>query len=129
MKGIIFTEWGGINLSPLTSICSEPLFPLGDIPVIDYLLKRLKLSGIDEVLIVLNKRTEDLVRHLGDGIGTGIMIDYVCQSLPLGRGGAIREAADFLDNKPFLLVDSSAVIDFDLLNLINFHTERGSSLT
>lgn len=129
MKGIIFTEWGGINLAPLTNICSESLFPLGDIPAIDYLLKRLKLSGIDEVLIFLNNRTEDIARHLGDGEGTGIRIDYVCQSLPLGRGGAIREAAGFLDNKPFLLVDSSVVIDFDLLNLINYHTERGSSLT
>ncbi len=129
MKGIIFTDWAGINLAPLAKICSEPLFPLGDIPVIDYLLKRLKLSGIDEVLIILNSRTEDLARHLGGGIGTGIRIDYLCQSLPLGRGGAIREAAEFLDNKPFLLVDSSVVIDFDLLSLIDFHMERGSSLT
>ena len=129
MKGIIYTEWGGINLAPLTKICSEPLFPLGGRPVIDYLLKRLKLAGVDEVVIILHERIGDLASYLGDGKRFNIRINYICQNFPLGRGGVIRAAAEYLDDKPFLLADSNAVIDFDLLSLIGFHKERGSSLT
>lgn len=129
MKGIIYTEWGGVNLAPLTKVYSEPLFPLGDRPAIDYLLKRLKLAGVDEVFIILNNRMGDLTGYLGDGKRFGVRIDYICQSLPLGRGGAIRAVAEYLDDKPFLLIDSNVVIDFDLLGLIDFHKEMGSSLT
>ena len=129
MKGIIFTDWEGINLAPLSKGCSEPLFPICDKPIIDYLLKRLKIAGVNEVMVVLNSRMEDLACYLGNGEKFGVDIDYLCQNIPLGRGGAIREAANFLDNEPFFLVDSSLIIDFDLRNLIDFHRKRRSCLT
>jgi len=40
----------------------------------------------------------------------------------LGTGGAIKNAADFLDDRPFMVINSDIVTDIDLASVYRFHT-------
>ena len=80
MKGIILAGGKGTRLEPLTSVFNKHLLPIYDKPMIYYPLSVLMLSGIRDVLIIVNKN--DLIFYktlLSDGSDFGINITYEIQ--------------------------------------------------
>ena len=100
-KGIILAAGKGTRLMPATIPASKPLLPLYDKPMIYYPLSVLMLSGIRDVLIIVNKN--DLIFYeklLSDGRDFGINITYEIQKKAEGI------AQSFIIGKKFIGKDS-----------------------
>jgi len=123
-KAIIPIAGLATRFLPLSRVVSKELWPLVDIPVIQYLIAEAKESGIEEIIFVLSpgnkkvldyigsyskiekilkeRKKEDLlaeVKRLQDLCST-MNFSYVLQKKPLGDGHAILQAVKHIKDEP-----------------------------
>ena len=103
MKAVILAAGEGTRLRPLTLTRPKHLIPVGEKPVIEYVLEAVKEAGINEVLIVVHYRAEQLKHFLGDGSKYGLRIEYIYQTEMKGTADAIK-AIETHVNEDFLLI-------------------------
>ena len=108
-KGIILAGGFGTRMSPLTKAVNKQLLPIYDKPLIYYPLSVLMLSGIKDILIIVNKGQRDQFKKiLPNGNNLGIKISYVEQKYPKGLPDAFQIGKNFIgkDNVALILGDN-----------------------
>lgn len=111
MKAMILAAGLGKRMRPLTDRCPKPLLPVAGKPLIVHHLTRLAKAGIDEVVINVSYRAEQIIEALGDGSRFGVDIAYSREATPLETGGGIFQALPLLGEQPFLLVNGDVWCD------------------
>ena len=108
-KGIILAGGVGSRMSPLTKAVNKQLLPIYDKPLIYYPLSILMLSGIRDILIIVNKgQISQFSKILNDGSNIGIKITFLEQEKPGGLPEAFIIGKDFIgkDNVALILGDN-----------------------
>ena len=77
-KGIVLAGGAGRRLHPITKAISKQLLPVYDKPLIFYPLSVLMLSGIRDILIIVNKgQLNQFKKILPNGNNLGIKMLYI----------------------------------------------------
>ena len=108
-KGIILAGGTGSRMSPLTKAVNKQLLPIYDKPLIYYPLSVLMLSGIKDILIIVNKgQLNQFKKIIPNGINLGIKISYAEQKTPRGLPDAFNVGKKFIgkDNVALILGDN-----------------------
>lgn len=113
MMAVIMAGGKGTRLKPFTMTIPKPLLPLGDIPILEIVLKQLVQLGVTKVVIALGHMASIFKISIGNGERFGIDIEYVIENEPLGTAGALR----LINN----LDENFIVMNGDLLTNFNFH--------
>lgn len=130
MKAMILAGGMGKRLRPFTFMIPKPLFPIGRRSILEFIVERLKLAGIDEVFVSIGY-LGDLVRAFcGDGSKFGVRFTYLQEDKPLGTAGPLRLLDGMLDaEENLLLINGDVVTLLDLTKLVRFHEQHGCELT
>tara|TARA_Y100000590_G_scaffold261024_1_gene293089 strand:+ start:738 stop:1619 length:882 start_codon:yes stop_codon:yes gene_type:complete len=104
-KGIILAGGIGTRMSPLTKAVNKQLLPIYDKPLIYYPLSVLMLSGIKDILIIVNKgQLNQFKKVLPNGDNLGIKISYIEQKYPKGLPDAFIVGKNFIKNDNVALI-------------------------
>tara|TARA_B100000029_G_scaffold515771_1_gene624577 strand:+ start:710 stop:1591 length:882 start_codon:yes stop_codon:yes gene_type:complete len=104
-KGIILAGGAGTRMSPLTKAVNKQLLPIYDKPLIFYPLSILMLSGIRDILIIVNKgQLNQFKKILPNGNNLGIKISYVEQKYPKGLPDAFVIGKNFIGESNVALI-------------------------
>ncbi len=104
-KGIILAGGMGTRMSPLTKAVNKQLLPLYDKPLIFYPLSVLMLSGIKNILIIVNKgQLNQFKRILPEKNNLGIRISYKEQVRPKGLPEAFTIGEKFIGKDKVALI-------------------------
>lgn len=128
MKALILAGGKGARLLPYTAVMPKPLMPMGEMPILELLLRQLRYHGVTDVILAVNHLHHLIQSFFTDGSKIGLNITYRVEDKPLGTSGPI--AANLAD-----LPDHFIVTNGDLLTTLNFgammreHIERGASAT
>src|SRR5579872_6214334 len=128
MQAVILAGGEGTRLRPLTSRVAKPVVTLVDRPFIAYMLDWLHRHGVDDVVLACGFLAERVRAELGDGRRYGLRLRYAEEPEPLGTGGAIRHAAELLDER-FLVCNGDVLTDIDLRAQIAQHARTGAVAT
>jgi NDP-sugar pyrophosphorylase family protein len=89
MKAVILAGGRGARLAPYTKILPKPLMPIGDMPILEVLLRQLKRAGVDEAIITVGHLAGLLRAFFQDGNQIGLRINYSFEDSPLGTAGPL----------------------------------------
>ncbi len=128
MKAVILIGGMGTRLRPLTCQTPKPLLPIVNRPFLEYQLDLLKKHGIRDVMLCVAYLPDAFREHFGDGKKWGMKIRYVHEKEPLGTGGAIRNAAGFID-APVFILNGDILTDIDLTAMARMHKTNKSGVT
>jgi dTDP-glucose pyrophosphorylase len=103
----------GKRLRPLTAETPKSLLKVGDKPIIEHNLDRLRDYGIDNVFLSVNYLADKIRGYLSNGEDRGMKFSYVHEKTPLGTIGSITLVEGFEH-------DTILVMNSDLLTNIDF---------
>ena len=152
-KAVIPAAGYGTRFLPITKAIPKEMLPIIDRPTIEFIVEEAKMSGIDQILIIvssnknaiidyfdhnleletilLNKSKQELFNVVHD-IGEGVHLFFVRQKEQLGLGHAILQAEAFTADEPFavLLGDDMFVSEGKpaLKQLIDLHQKTQASV-
>lgn len=121
MKAMLLAAGFGTRLRPLTETTPKPLLPIAGRPILAWNLLLLKRHGITDVIVNLHHLGDQIVQAIGDGSRLGLRVAYSHEPDIQGTGGGIRQAAPFLKDGPFLVLNGDTLSACDLTGLIAAH--------
>lgn len=128
MRAFILAGGLGTRLRPVVSSVPKPLAPLGGKAFLEYQLHWLKNNGLREIVFCTGYLGEMIETHFGNGAAHGLRLYYSREESPLGTGGALKNAAPYVDGT-FLAVNGDTLINLELSALISFHRQKGGLAT
>ena len=127
MRAVILAGGKGTRLLPYTTVLPKPLLPIGDMPILEVVLRQLKSAGIDRVTMAVGHLAELLQAFFGDGKRFGLPIDYSIEDKPLGTVGPLTLIPDL--NGTLLMMNGDLLTTLDYRDLIERHRESGAIVT
>jgi NDP-sugar pyrophosphorylase family protein len=128
MKAVILAGGEGTRLRPLTLTLPKPVVPVVDRPFLTHQLDLLSRVGVTEVVFSIAYQPDRVRRVFGDGERSGYRIHYAVEETPLGTGGAVRNAAAFLDDTT-IVFNGDVLTDVDLPAVVARHRASGARAT
>lgn len=126
MKAIVMAGGKGTRLQPFTASFPKPLVPLGDMPVLELLLRQLKAAGVEDVILAVNHLHHLIRAFCGDGSAFGLNIDYVLEDSPLGTAGPIAAVLDRAGDD-FIVTNGDLLTNFSVIEMAIKHRESRAS--
>jgi len=113
----------GTRLRPITHAIPKPVVPVGNVAIVEQLVRLLAAHGADEVIANLHWFPDQVQGRLGDGSDFGVELTYRHEEVLLGTAGGVRNVADFLTapGEDFLVLAGDALTDADLTALLASH--------
>lgn len=127
MKAIVLAGGEGTRLAPYTRILPKPLMPIGDMPILEVLLRQMKRAGIGDVTLTVGHLAQLLRTFFLDGSQWGMNIAYSYEQKPLGTAGPLS-LIEGLDST-FLVTNGDVLTTLDLRELLSFHHAQDSIAT
>lgn len=127
MKAVVLAGGKGTRLAPYTKILPKPLMPIGETPILEVILRQMKLAGVDDVILTVGHLSALLRTFFQDGSQLGITINYSYEDKPLGTAGPIS-LIDGLDDT-FLVTNGDVLTTLHFADLIRFHQECNATAT
>ena len=115
---MILAAGRGQRMMPLTANTPKPLIKVKDTTLIEHSINQLKKANINNIVINISYLGKKVSNYLGDGSNFGVHITYSDESSgALETAGGIIKALPILGNKPFIVINSDVLCDFDLSKL------------
>lgn len=127
MKGVVLAGGKGARLAPYTKILPKPLMPIGDMPILEVILRQMKIAGITDVVLTVGHLSELLHAFFNNGTRLGINITYSFEDKPLGTAGPIAMIKGL--DETFLVTNGDVLTTLDIRDLIQFHKSQHAITT
>ena len=129
MQAVILAGGLGTRLQPYTFFIPKPMLPLGNKPLLEYLVEWIKqLKDIDEVIICISYLHRTIEDYFEDGGRFGIKISYARSERPLATAGQLKTAEKMLKDR-YICLYGDSIYDFDLVKMVKEHEESKAFLS
>jgi NDP-sugar pyrophosphorylase family protein len=126
-RAIVLAGGRGTRLEPFTSVLPKPLMPIGGRAILEVVVEQLAASGITNVTFCVGYLSHLIRAVFANGERTGVDIDYVQETEPLGTAGPLR-LIEGLD-RGFIVMNGDVLTTLDYNDLMRRHVEGGNILT
>lgn len=127
MQAVILAGGRGRRLLPYTTVLPKPLMPIGDIPIIEVIIRQLVNHGFDDIIISTGYLHELIIAYINQKRDINSFIRFSHEEKPLGTIGPLKLIENLEDN--FLVMNGDILTDLKYSELFNYHNQKGALLT
>ena len=129
MKAVILAGGLGTRLQPYTFFIPKPMLPLGNKPLLEYLVDWLSNSGkINQIILCVSYLHRTIEDYFEDGSRFGIEIKYARSERPLATAGQLKTASKYLD-ETFVCLYGDSIYEFPLKTMIENHLKSNTYIS
>lgn len=125
---VIMAGGKGTRLRPFTTVFPKPLMPIGDVPIMDVVIRQLRHFGCTNITIATGYLAELVLAYLGDGSQYGLKLRYVREKAPLGTIGALSLVRNEA-NASYLVLNGDVLSTINYEHLVRHHRATGAMVT
>jgi NDP-sugar pyrophosphorylase family protein len=127
MKAVILAGGKGTRLAPYTTVFPKPMMPVGDIPILEVVIRQLSTAGFTDITLAVGHLAELLMAYFGDGSKLGVCLRYAREEMPLGTAGPLATIPGL--DEPFLVMNGDLLTTLDYRELLSYHRAHGALAT
>jgi len=127
VRVVILAGGRGTRLRPYATSFPKPLMPVGDLPILEIVLRQLKYYGFQHITLAVNHLAELIRTFCGDGRKWGLELSYCLEEKPLGTAGALGLVEQRTD--PLLVMNGDLLTTLDYGALVDAHIASGAAAT
>ena len=117
----------GTRLEPFTKVLPKPLIPVGELPIIELIMKEYLTYSCDEFNIIVNYK-RDLIKAFFADNENHYNIKWYDENKPLGTGGGLSLLRGKLDST-FFFANCDALLTANYERILEFHNESKNVIT
>lgn len=117
----------GTRLHPYTVTFPKPLMPIGNLPILEILIRQLKDSDFKRIVLAVNHQAELIKAYFGSGEKWGISIEYSLEPKPLGTMGPLKLISNLPEN--FLVMNGDILTNLNFSDLYSAHVKAQNIFT
>ena len=117
----------GTRLDPYTRVLPKPLIPIGDIPIIELIMKEYESYCCNDFHIIVNYKKSLLKAYFADN-GNDYNITWYDESKPLGTGGGLTLLRGKMDST-FFFANCDALLTANYESMLKFHKDNNNDIT
>jgi len=125
---MILAGGAGTSLRPITYEIPKPLIPIHGRPILEHQIAMLKNNNIDNILLSVGYMRERIKEYFGNGSKFGVDITYIEEDKPIGTGGPLTLAKDYIKDS-FVLMNVDTLMNPDIEEIYEFHKNEGRLVT
>jgi mannose-1-phosphate guanylyltransferase len=132
VEAIILVGGKGTRLRPLTIDTPKPMLTIGGVSVIEHQICKLRDEGATHIVLATSFKADIFKKAFGDGKRLGVKLSYAYESEPLGTGGAIRNAANYLNKEdehaPVLIFNGDILSNLHIREYLDFFNSKNADI-
>lgn len=121
MRALILAGGKGSRLKPFTFTIPKPLVPIGEMSILEILIRQLKGQGCERITISVGHLAGLIRAFCGNGGPWGIPIDYVYEEQPLGTIGCLALLDDLHEIDRLLVINGDTLTDMSMAAAYSSH--------
>jgi len=125
--GVVLAAGEGTRLRPLTAERPKGLVEVAGVPLLTRCFETLRSLGVDELIVVVGYRGDDVVSYYGDRFGE-LPITYASQAERKGSAHALATAGAHVDGDA-VVMNGDNVCDATLSAVVSRHAETDADAT
>lgn len=115
-QAVILVGGLGTRLGSLTNNTPKPLLKVGEFAFLSYLIDTLARHGFNDILLLAGFQGDAVSAFAESRSRSGLGVRCVVENMPLGTGGALRNARNYLADD-FILLNGDTLFDINLNDL------------
>ena len=129
LRAVVLAGGKGVRLQPFTANFPKPLMPLGDVPIIEVIMRRLIRFGITDITLTLGHLAELIKAYFVHRreLTSRLNLQYVDEEEPTGTAGSLAFVQGLDDT--FIVMNGDVLTDLDFDALLAFHRQQRAMLT
>lgn len=127
-EAIVLAGGAGMRLQGLRLGVPKPMADVAGRPFLEYVMTYLHAQNVQHACLALHYQAEIVMQHFGRS-WKGMAVSYSVESEPQGTGGAVREAAQFLEGNDVLLLNGDTLFEISVEDALRQHEKVNADIT
>lgn len=127
-EAVILAGGFGTRLKDVVSDVPKVMAPVNERPFLEYVLDFLENNIIEHVVLSVGYKHDVIQNHFKNKYKS-ISIDYAIEEEPLGTGGGIQKAFEFIQGNKALVFNGDTMFRVNLNKIFEFHFSKSSQFT